>query len=357
MRERSLPVHKQILIVAGLGVVVFLAVAALFLGDTILGHGGAAAQPVQSKLSRFIPARDQLAALSIQAVPLRVFHTEIITDGYIAPNGGFSVPGTTPAQQVQNESPVLSSQTSDVLQAESDLAIAKGQFQLAQENESRQHALYSTDGAALKDWQQSQADLATAAAALTSARNRLRIFGKSDREIAMFERQKPGGNAANAIFSVGSGARVWLIANVREEDAPLVRPGDEIEAKITGFPQQTFRAKIDYISPVIDASTHRLVVGAAFANADGALRPNMSATVTISGGPATSAPAVPSKAIIYEGDAARVWVAGGDGSLALRDISLGRTNGDLLEVTKGLSGGERIVTGGALFIDRAATGG
>ena len=60
--------------------------------------------------------------------------------------------------------------------------------------------------------------------------------------------------------------------------------------------------------------------------------------------------------MIYEGDTARVWVAGNDGSLALRDITLGRTNGDRLEVMRGLSGGEKIVTSGALFIDRAAKG-
>jgi cobalt-zinc-cadmium efflux system membrane fusion protein len=60
--------------------------------------------------------------------------------------------------------------------------------------------------------------------------------------------------------------------------------------------------------------------------------------------------------VIYEGDTARVWVAGNDGSLALRDVTLGRSNGDRLEVTRGLTSGEKIVTSGALFIDRAANG-
>jgi multidrug efflux pump subunit AcrA (membrane-fusion protein) len=33
---------------------------------------------------------------------------------------------------------------------------------------------------------------------------------------------------------------------------------------------------------------------------------------------------------------------------------VGRTNGNLVEVTGGLTAGERIVTSGALFIDRLA---
>jgi cobalt-zinc-cadmium efflux system membrane fusion protein len=98
------------------------------------------------------------------------------------------------------------------------------------------------------------------------------------------------------------------------------------------------------------------VVGALVPNPDGTLRANMSATVIINGGPGNAAPAIPARAVIYEGDTARVWVAGSDGSLALRDVTLGRANGDRLEVTRGLASGEKIVTSGALFIDRAASG-
>lgn len=67
-----------------------------------------------------------------------------------------------------------------------------------------------------------------------------------------------------------------------------------------------------------------------------------------------AAPAIPAKAVIYEGDdGAKVWVAGNDGSLSLRDVRLGRSAGEELEVTRGLSPGEKIVVGGAPFIDRS----
>jgi cobalt-zinc-cadmium efflux system membrane fusion protein len=38
----------------------------------------------------------------------------------------------------------------------------------------------------------------------------------------------------------------------------------------------------------------------------------------------------------------------------MRSIRIGSRSGDTLEVLQGLRPGERIVTGGALFIDRAA---
>jgi len=348
--SHALPRRQQFLIVGAAATVVAFLAGGLFLGGALF-HSEAHAQTAQPQLSRFIPPKQQLAALEIRPVAVHVFHNEVITDGYIAPNGGFAGAGG----QVKDGSPILPSQSADTLQAESDLATAHAQYVMASKNEKRQHALYLSDGAAQRDWQQAQSDLATAAAAVASARNRLRLQGKSDHEIATLEQAQDRSGSA-AIFSVGSGAHVWLVANVREEDAPSVHLGDDIDVKVPAYPAQSFKSKLGYMASLIDPNTHRLVVGALVPNPDGMLRANMSATVTIQGGAGNQAPAIPAKAIIYEGDTARVWVAGNDGSLALRDITLGRTNGEQLEVTRGLSGGEKIVTSGALFIDRAASG-
>jgi multidrug efflux pump subunit AcrA (membrane-fusion protein) len=244
----ALPHRQQVLVLGALAAVVSCAAAILFLGGAIFGHGEAKAQAVQPQLSRFIPPKQQLAALEIEPVPLRVFHDEVITDGTIASNGGFA-----PA----------------------------------------------------------------------------------------------GGN--------GLGAHVWLVANLREEDAPKVHLGDDIEMKMAAYPGRVFKSKLGYMAPLIDPNTRRLVVEALVPNLDGTLRANMPATAIIKGGPGNAAPAIPARAVIYEGDTARVWVASNDGSLALRDVTLGRSNGDRLEVTRGLTGGEKIVTSGAPF-DRGANG-
>ena len=65
-------------------------------------------------------------------------------------------------------------------------------------------------------------------------------------------------------------------------------------------------------------------------------------------------PAVPESAVVYEGNAAHVWVASGDGLLAYRAIRAGRSSHGLIEVVDGLKPGERIVTKGGLFIDQVA---
>ena len=82
----------------------------------------------------------------------------------------------------------------------------------------------------------------------------------------------------------------------------------------------------------------------------------MFATFSIITGNAVSAPAVPEAAVVYEGQTARVWVALNDKSLALRQIRIGRVKGGRVEVLAGLEPGEKVVTSGSLFIDRAAKG-
>ena len=70
----------------------------------------------------------------------------------------------------------------------------------------------------------------------------------------------------------------------------------------------------------------------------------------------TSAIGVPKQALIYEGDQVRLWVAHEDKTIELRQIKAGLANGDLVEVIGNLKPRELIVTKGALFIDRAASG-
>ena len=76
----------------------------------------------------------------------------------------------------------------------------------------------------------------------------------------------------------------------------------------------------------------------------------------ITGGKSESV-AVPEVAVIHEGEKNHIWVADNTDNahrLGLREVKLGRRDGNLVEVLDGLGPDETIVTSGALFIDRAA---
>jgi len=301
---------------------------------------------------------------------------------------------------VKQGAPLFAVEASEFVQGQNDLVAAaaalttaQAQLNLAETAERRSHDLFDAKGGALKDWQQAQVDLAnargnarTAEIALAAVRNRLRILGKSDGEITAIEHRSTqtmaaeavvpapisgtviqrqvgigqyissAANSGNPVFSIGNLASVWFVANVREEDTPAMHLGQQVEVRVMAYPNDVFRAHITYVAPTIDPSTRRLTVRAEVENTTGALKPEMFARFRIITSAEAAAPAVPEAAIIREGDAARVWVAQTDKTIALRLIRVGRSRDDgMVEVIDGVQAGERVVTSGALFIDRAAT--
>ena len=133
-----------------------------------------------------------------------------------------------------------------------------------------------------------------------------------------------------------------------------MRVGLPLEIHVLAYPDRVFKGKISWVAPSIDPNTHRLPVRADVENRDGALKPGMFANFSIITGEESAAAAVPQEAIVYEGELARVWVVGAVDTLALREIRTGRISNGMVEVLAGLSAGEKVVTSGTVFIDRAA---
>jgi cobalt-zinc-cadmium efflux system membrane fusion protein len=150
---------------------------------------------------------------------------------------------------------------------------------------------------------------------------------------------------------------VWLVANVREADAARVQRGQSVEVRVLAYPDRLFSARVVYVAPLIDPNTHRLTVRAVMDNADGALKPEMFANFRILTSTDAQSPGVPQGAVVYEGETAHVWVIQPDNAIVVRPITVGRTNDGYVEVLSGLKAGERVVTQGSLFIDRAAAAG
>jgi cobalt-zinc-cadmium efflux system membrane fusion protein len=153
---------------------------------------------------------------------------------------------------------------------------------------------------------------------------------------------------------IGDTSRVWLVANVREADAPFVHVGDPVEVSVPAYPGRVFKATLVYVASAIDPATHRLPVRAEIDNADGALKPEMFAEFGIVTAGARDGLAIPDRALVYEGTTARVFIADTAAkTITSREITIGRTNGHDVEATSGVKPGENVVTSGALFIDRA----
>jgi len=365
----------------------------------------------QSKRPRglFYPSATQWATLTVEPVQQKVFRSEHVTEGKIAVDEDRSTPifspyagrvtklFVKPGDIVTVGQPLFTVEAADMVQAQNDfisaataLNKARSALNLAQINDKRQRLLYEGKAVPLKEVQQAQGaldaaqnDVRSAEVALEAARNRLRILGKTDQEITDFQEkgtinpatpiyapiagtivqrkvgpgQYVGSGASDPVFIIGDLATVWLVAYVRETDAPLVHVGQPIYFTVLAYPDRTFPATISYVAAALDPTSRRLLVRASVDNSAGLLKPEMFASVKILTGESDIEIAVPRDAIIYEGDTARVWVVRDDKGIELRRIKVGLTNGTMVEVLGGLASSERVITKGSLFIDRVASAG
>ncbi|MER2249805.1 efflux RND transporter periplasmic adaptor subunit [Methylorubrum podarium] len=355
----------------------------------------------------FHPTPEQRATMAIRPVATRSFRPESSAEGRIALNEDDNVPVASPysgrvtrvqvraGQEVKAGDLLLTLEASDMVQAQNDYQAALNTLQkqqallkLDQTIAARQQELFAARAVALKDYQAAQndviaaqSDLKTAEAALDAVKSRLRLLGKTDAEIAAFEKsgrlssdveirapiagtivqRKVGvgqylSASSDPAFVIGDLSTVWLVANVRESEVPKIRLGQAVEARVAGFGDRVFKARIDYMAASLDPATRRLAVRSEVENPDQVLRPEMFATFTILTGPPEPSPAVPLDAIVHEGGKAHLWVARPDGAVVARPVRIGLVNGETAQIVEGLAVGEEIVTRGALFIDRAASG-
>jgi cobalt-zinc-cadmium efflux system membrane fusion protein len=371
---------------------IVIVVLAVWFGRRMFGPHEAPAAVASSPPGTFRASAQQLKTLTVETVQTHGFTSEELTEGKIAVNGDRTTPVFSPysgrvtrvvaglGDTVKAGAPLATLEASEFVQAQNDLKVAAAQVKLARISETRRHASYDAKGGSLQDWQQAQADLTTAETALNAVRNRLRILGKSDSDISVLEQAQtinpvatvaapiagvvvdrqvgPGqflqSGSGTAVFTIADPSSVWLLANVRETDAGLVKLGQSVEVRVIAYPNRVFKARVSYVAALVDSVTHRLPVRAEIDNHDGALKPEMFANFRILTSTSTESPAVPEAAVIYEGEAAHVWVVTGDGLIAYREIRTGRNDDGLVEVLEGLKPGERIVTKGGLFIDQAA---
>ncbi len=359
----------------------------------------------------FRPTQSQWSTLTLEPVEQMVFHSELRTEGKIAIDeqratrifspyaGRIKEIAVQPGDTVEKGQLIFTVDASDSVDTQKDFVVAvtdlnkaRSKVTLTKLVETRMSNLVKDRSMPMKDWEEAQANLIaaendqrSAEMALQAVRNRLRLLGKTAAEIDSFEKTgtitpdapvysplqgtvlqrnvgpgqyvNAGASDAEPVFRIGDISKVWLVAYIREADAGSVKVGQPIKFQVLSRPGKAFEATINYVSATLDPNTRRLLVRATIDNADGLLKPEMFANVTIF---VTSDDAksvgIPRESVIYEADKTRVWVAAESGALEIREVEIGLSNGRMLQVLRGLNPGDRIVTRGSLFIDRMTAG-
>lgn len=153
------------------------------------------------------------------------------------------------------------------------------------------------------------------------------------------------------VISGGSLDKVWIDAEVLERQAHWIKTGTSAAMQIDALPGKSWQGKVDYVYPIIDAKTRTLRVRLEFNNANGELKPNMFANLTLTPRSDDNVLVIPEQAIIRSGNMERVVLALGDGKYRSTRINIGRSVSGMVEVTHGLAVNDKIVTSAQFMID------
>ena len=375
--------------------------ASLFGGTLLASFAAAEGSTKGADFLRVVP--DQMHQLQVVKVKGYAFRTQASAIGQIGYNEDASTVVLTPfsgrvtrliaklGDQVKQGDPLLEIdspeqfvQQNDFIAAQTAKRKASSQHGLAQIQESRVRGLHEGKAAPSKDLQQAEAQLAAAEsdlraadAAFEAARVRLKILGRSEADILKLEQTGalsrvttipapiggtvvarkvgPGqyvkADSGDALYTIADLSTMWLKAQIFEQDIVQVHVGQEIEAKVSAVPDKVFKGRIDAINSASDIATRRVVVRSEINNTDGLLRAEMFAMFKINIDDGLASPAVPTNAVIREGDVATVWVEAEPLLFKRRAVEIGIQQDGLTQIRKGLTVGEQVVAHGAIFVD------
>lgn len=151
-----------------------------------------------------------------------------------------------------------------------------------------------------------------------------------------------------AVFTVSDLSSVWVELPVATQDLAVVRPGQAVQVKATGIEGHA-SGTIAHVSAMVGEQSRSATARVVLSNPRSLWRPGLPVSVAVSTGEAEVPVAVEVGAI----QGVRDWqvVFGRYGQqLEARPLSLGRSDGRMVEVREGLSAGERYAAGNSFVI-------
>lgn len=154
------------------------------------------------------------------------------------------------------------------------------------------------------------------------------------------------------IFRIANLEKIWVIADVAEQDMGLVAIGQPAKVRFKAFPSEIFEGRVTFILHELGMATRTGKVRIELDNPQRRIKHEMYADVEIeTGAGAKPRVAVPNSAIINSGNRQIVLVARGEGRFEPRPVTLGLHGESYTEVKEGIAAGEEVVVSANFLID------
>jgi membrane fusion protein (multidrug efflux system) len=229
----------------------------------------------------------------------------------------------------------------NLAEAEAALKDSRSQFKRSQE-------LYQTRVLSEAQLDQLQATLSANEARVAAARavlNDLTIRAPFSgrvglRNISVGSFVSPG----TVITTLDDTRTIKLDFSVPEVFLPVIKVGQQIDARSAAYPNETFKGTVASIDSRVDPVSRSVIVRALIDNSDRRLKPGMFMTVRLM---RAEPPAlvVPEEALVPIGERQYVFVVR-DGKAERIEVQIGRRRPGEVEILKGLEPGQQVITEG-----------
>jgi Cu(I)/Ag(I) efflux system membrane fusion protein len=156
--------------------------------------------------------------------------------------------------------------------------------------------------------------------------------------------------AGEPLYKIADLSRVWLEGEVFEPDLTAARMGLAITAEFAAMPGSRRTGQITYVYPSLNPETRTGRIRVELANADRVLKPGMYATIRFKA-PTRTVLSVPRSAVLATGERNIVFVEDSGGMFTPREVRLGASTDDRVEIISGIAAGERVVASGTFLLD------
>ena len=258
--------------------------------------------------------------------------------------------------------------------AQSEYLKASTQVNLRQVTVKRAERLKEGGVLSEAEFQERKAVLTEAEVDLRAARDQLKIMGMSEKDLkvldqdrnihsfspvtssiegVVIERNIAIGQVvqpSDSLYTVADLSRLWLVAEVPEQQAHWAREGDQVSAEVPALPELEVVGKLIYVADMVNPETRTVMVRMELANPERLFKPQMLAALKITK-PGSQSLVIPSQSVVRDGDQDYVYVELTPGSFELRAVKLGREEAHRRPLLSGLKSGERIVVNGAFHLN------
>ena len=150
-------------------------------------------------------------------------------------------------------------------------------------------------------------------------------------------------------YRIADLSRVWIVADIVGSEAQQFHAGSVARVSLSGE-GKSYTARVTDVLPEVDPATRTMKLRLEAENPGYGLRPDMFVNVELPMAQSAGL-MVPVDAVIDSGKEQRVYVERSAGTFEPRTVEVGWRHGDRVEIVKGLSEGERVVSSGTFLVD------